>query len=138
MTKPILIFLVALLSSCEPMIKNDVDTLDEIFSNSEFNMKIESSGCFGGTEEDFTLERKSEGFVLTSESTKKSHLVPKIEMDSLKDYLKSKIGTKSLGNCTVTTYVRIGTFFNSIDFKHSYCGKSNGVDKFLNYNDLIN
>ena len=120
------------------MIKNDVDTLDKIFRKSEFNMEIESTGCFGGTKEDFRLERNSKGFLLTSVSTKKSHVVPQNKMDSLKDYLKSRIGTKDLGNCTVTTYVRIGTFFNSIDFTHSDCGESSGVDEFLNYLDLIN
>lgn len=51
MTKFFLIALVTLLCSCEPIIKNDVDTIEKIFKKSEFNMDIEYTCCFGGTKE---------------------------------------------------------------------------------------
>lgn len=122
------------------MIKNDVDTLEKIFEKSEFNFEFEYAGCFGKTMEHFTVKKSEMGYLLRSERTKKSHKVSRDKMDSLKNYLKTKIGTKDLGNCTTITNVRIGTFFNSIDYTHSNCGGSEvpRIDDFLNYSDLIN
>lgn len=129
---PILILLILLSFSCEPRIKNDTETLDKVFAMSDFDIEIQTSGCFHGSEEFFSVHKKDDGFLLKSKKTNRSHLITK--MDSLKDFLKTKIGKETSGGCTSSQYIRIGSTFNSIDYAHRQCS---GIEATL-INDLLN
>lgn len=127
-----------LLYSCEPEIKNDAETLEKIFSMSDFEIEIRHSGCFGDSKEHFSVVKKEEGFLLTSESSGKSHLIPKAKIDSLKNYLKPRIGKEDFGGCTTSEYIRVGTHFSAIDYQHSFCTgfASTIINDLLKYQDL--
>ncbi len=105
----------------------------------DFDIEIQNWGCFGGSEEYFTVRIKDNKYHLTSKRTGKSHLVLQVKMDSLKNYLKSKIGKKEYGGCTSSQYIRIGTLFNSVDYQHSFCSgiESTIINDLLNYYELI-
>ena len=140
MKKLILIILtVGLISSCEPRIENNSETLDKVFAMSDFDIEIQNWGCFGGSEEHFTVELKNDGYLLESKRTGKSHLVAKIKMDSLKSYLKTKIGKEDYGGCTSSEYIRIGSLFNSVDYEHSHCSgiEATMINDLLNHYELI-
>ena len=139
MKKLFLIILIALIYSCEPRIKNDVETFEKVFSMSDFDIEIQNWGCFGGSEEYFAVNKKDNEYILKSKRTGKSHLVSQVKMDSLKNYLKSKIGKEEYGGCTSSEYIRIGTHFNSIDYQHSFCSgiEATMINDLLNYYELI-
>lgn len=122
------------ISSCSPRVENDLNTLDKIFAMSDFDIEIQHWGCFGRNKEHFTVKLNSNGYLLLSKRTGKSHLVTKIKMDSLKNYLKTKIGKEDYGGCTSSEYIRLGTLFNSVDYEHSHC---NGIEATI-INDLLN
>lgn len=106
---------------------------------SNFDIEIQSWGCFGVSEEHFSVDLKNNGYLLRSKSTGKSHLLAKTKMDSLKAFLKTKIGKEDYGGCTTITYIRIGSLFNSIDYKHSHCSgiEATMITNLLNYTKLI-
>lgn len=140
MKKLVLIILIAgISSSCEPRIDNTPETFDKVFAMTDFDIEIQNWGCFGGSVEHFTVELKNDGYLLLSERTGKSHIVSKIKMDSLKRYLKTKIGKKDYGGCTSSQYIRMGSLFNSVDYEHSYCSgiEATIIDDLLNYYELI-
>lgn len=130
---------VGLISSCEPRIENNPETLDKVFAMSDFDIEIQTWGCFGGSEENFTVELKNDGYLLQSKRTGKSHLVEKFKMDSLKNYLKTKIGKEDYGGCTYSEYIRLGSQFNSVDYKHNHCSgiEATMINDLLNYYELI-
>ena len=137
MKKLFLIISIGLIYSCLPGIKNNPETLEKVFSMSDFD--IQNWGCFGGSEEYFSVSRKNDEYLLKSKRTGRSHWVPNVKMDSLKDYLKTKIGKEDYGGCTSSEYIRIGSLFNSIDYKHSFCSgvEATMINDLLNYHDLI-
>lgn len=139
MRKLILFICIVISYSCEPRIKNDSETLEKVFSMSNFDIEIRTSGCFHGSEEYFSVNKNKDGFLLKSKKTNKSHLVTITEMDSLKDFLKNKIGKEISGGCTSSEYIRIGTTFNSVDFKHRHCSgiEATIINDLLNYYELI-
>ncbi|WP_132065950.1 hypothetical protein [Aquimarina spinulae] len=139
MKKLILILIIGLIYSCKPRIKNNPETLEKVFAMSDFDIEIQNWGCFGGSEEHFNVTVKNNGFLLKSKRTGKSHLVSKIKMDSLKNYLKTKIGKENYGGCTSSEYIRIGSLFNSVDYQHSYCSgiEATMINDLLNYYELI-
>ncbi len=139
MKKLFLILVLELICSCQPRIENNSETLEKVFAMSDFDIKIQHWGCLGGSEEDFDVTLKNNGFLLESKKTGKNHLVSKIKMDSLKNYLKTKIGKEDYGGCTGHEYIRIGTVFNSIDYEHSHCDgtESTIINDLLGYHDLI-
>ena len=134
-----LILIIGLIFSCQPKIDNNPKTLEIIFAKSDFEIEIRNRGCFGGSEESFDVTLKNNGFLLKSKKTGKSRLVSKIKMDSLKKYLKTKIGKEDYGGCTGHEYIRVGTFFNSVDYEHSHCSgiEATMINDLLNYYDLI-
>ncbi len=135
-----LILLIAVLFSCKPRIKNDSETLKKVFSMSDFNIEILNQGCLTGTSIDyFSVKKKDNGFILKSNKTSRSHFVSQINMDSLKNYLKTKIGKEVSGGCTSSEYIRIGTLFNSVDYEHRHCSgiEATIINDLLNYYELI-
>ena len=106
---------------------------------SDFDIEIQNWGCFGGSEDYFTVKKKNNEYLLKSNKTGKSHLITKVKMDSLKNYLKVKIGKDEYGGCTSSEYIRIGSFFNSIDYRHSFCSGNEAtmINDLLNYYELI-
>jgi len=134
-----IILTIVLISSCQPRIENNPETLEIVFAMSDFDIEIQNWGCIGKSEENFVVELKNDGYLLKSKRTGKSHLVKKIKMDSLKNYLKTKIGKKDYGGCTSSEYVRIGSILNSVDFEHSHCSgiEATAINDILNYYELI-
>ncbi|MFI2742737.1 hypothetical protein ACG2LH_08360 [Zhouia sp. PK063] len=128
-----------LISSCEPRIENNSETLEKVFAMSDFDIEIHNWGCFHRSEEHFTVELKSDGYLLESKRTGKSYIVTKTKMNSLKSYLKTKIGKKDYGGCTSSEYIRIGSLFNSVDYEHSHCSGivATMINDLLNYYELI-
>jgi hypothetical protein len=139
MRKLLLIILIALNYSCEPKVKNDSETLEKVFAMSNFDIEIRTSGCFHGSEDYFTVDKENDGYILKSKKTNKSHLISYAKMDSLKDFLKNKIGKEITGGCTSSEYIRIGTIFNSIDYAHRHCSGIEGtiLKDLLNYRELL-
>ncbi|KAB1158820.1 hypothetical protein F7018_06860 [Tenacibaculum aiptasiae] len=140
MKKLILILLtVGLILSCKPRIENNSKTLDKVFAMSSFDIEIHNWGCFSQSKEHFTVELKNEGYLLQSKRTGKSHLVSKIKMDSLKNFLKTRIGKEDYGGCTSSEYIRLGSIFNSVDYEHSHCSgiEATMINDLLNYYELI-
>lgn len=139
MKKLTLLLILGIIYSCQPRIKNDSETLEKVFGMSDFDIEIQNWGCFGGSEEHFHVTLRNDGYLLKSKRTGKSHLVSKIKMDSLKNYLKTKIGKKDHGGCTSSEYIRIGSLFNSVDYRHNYCSgiEATMIDDLLNYYELI-
>lgn len=139
MRKLVLILLITLNYSCEPRITNDPETLEKVFAMSSFDIEIKSYGCFHGSEEKFSVNKKNDGFLLKSKRTNKSHLVLKSKMDSLKGFLKDRIGKETSGGCTLSEYLRIGTVLNSIDYEHRHCSgiEATIINDLLNYRELI-
>ncbi|MGD1841052.1 MAG: hypothetical protein ACFB0B_09170 [Thermonemataceae bacterium] len=133
------LLIVGLISSCEPRIENNSETLDKVFAMSNFDIEIQNWGCFGGSEEHFTVQLKNDGYLLQSKRTGKSHLLTKNKMDSLKNYLKTKIGKEDYGGCTSSEYIRLGSVFNSVDYEHNHCGgiEATRINDLLNYHELI-
>ncbi|WMJ73750.1 hypothetical protein RCC89_11340 [Cytophagaceae bacterium ABcell3] len=139
MKKLFLIILLAFLYSCEPRIKNDTETFEKVFSMSEFDIEIQNWGCFGGTADYFTVKKKNNEYILKSKETGKSHLISQAKMDSLKNYLEAKIGKDEYGGCTSSEYIRVGSFFYSVDYHHSFCSgiEATMINNLLNYRKLI-
>lgn len=131
MKKLFLIILITLIYSCQPRIKNDTETFEKVFSMRSFDIEIQNGGCFGGSEEYFTVRKKDNTYLIKSKRTGRSNLVSQVKMDSLKVYLKSKIGKKEYGGCTSSEYIRIGSHFNSIDYRHSFCSGIEAIIKLL-------
>ncbi|MCE7992942.1 MAG: hypothetical protein HEP71_13215 [Roseivirga sp.] len=113
--------------------------MDKVFAKSAFDIEIQQWGCFGGSKEHFELTLEDDRYLLKSKSTGKSHLVSKTKIDSLKVYLKTRIGTKSNGGCTSSEYLRVGTLLHSVDYEHNYCDgmEATILNDLLNYHELI-
>ncbi|MGB3591919.1 MAG: hypothetical protein WBA16_09585 [Nonlabens sp.] len=139
MKKLFLLLLIALIYSCKPRIKNDVETFEKVFSMTNFDIEIQNWGCFGGSEEYFTVHKTNNEYLIKSKRTGKSHLVSQVKMNTLKDYLRSKIGKEEYGGCTSSEYIRIGSHFDSIDYQHRFCSGVNAtiINDLLNYHELI-
>lgn len=107
---------------------------------SDFDLQIMHLGCFGSSEENFTLDKADDGYLIESNSTGKSFLVPQTKMDSLKNYLKLNIGKTENGICTNHVYIRLGSFFNSIDCSYADCSfnSEHDIKRWINYSNLIN
>ena len=124
-----------LIYSCKPRIKNDTATLEEVFQLSKLDVVIHVKGCFSNDKEYFILSKKGVDYILKSKKTNRSHPIPKFKIDSLKNYLKNNISKNDWGGCSISEYIRIGSFFNSIDYEDSSC---NGViANLLDYDNLI-
>ena len=106
---------------------------------SNFDIEIRTSGCFHGSQEYFSVDKKKNGYLLKSKRTGKSHLVEIKKIDALKNYLKMKIGKEDFGGCTSSEYIRIGTLFNSIDYEHNHCSgiEATMINDLLNYYELV-
>ena len=140
MKKLLLLTLIAfLVNACQPRIVNTSENLNQIFAMSEFDIEIQNWGCFGGGIEHFQVELENDGYIIKSKSTGKSQLISKIKIDSLKNYLKTKIGMNEYGGCTTNEYIRVGTFWNSVDYRHSFCSgiESTMINDLLNYYTLV-
>ena len=137
--KMILVAFIALINfSCEPIIRNDQQTLNEIFNRQEFDIEIATTSCFSGGTELFRLFKKENGYLLVSMETGKNHVVPQVKIDSLKSFMSTRIGTYYNIGCTISEQVRIGSFLSSVDFKHSSCsGEATAMNDFLDYYRLI-
>ncbi|MBO0593970.1 hypothetical protein I2486_21430 [Cellulophaga sp. E16_2] len=106
----------------------------------DFDIEVQNEGCFGGSTDLFSVVKKENGFYyLKSNKTKKGHLVSGIKMNSLKNFLKTRIGKNEYGGCTVRQYIRIGSRFNSIDYENSFCSgiEATIINDLLNYYSLI-
>tara|TARA_R110002073_G_scaffold313380_3_gene485306 strand:+ start:16589 stop:17026 length:438 start_codon:yes stop_codon:yes gene_type:complete len=136
--KFLLIILSILFLSCEPRIKNNIDTLDKVFEKSEIDMQISNWGCFGGSDELFTLKKIDKGYLLKSKRTSKSLVLTNGKRDSLYHYMKNRMGKVNEYYCTSSQYIRIGDFFNSVDYKHNDCSEEREMlNKILGYYELI-
>ncbi|CAL2103843.1 conserved hypothetical protein [Tenacibaculum sp. 190130A14a] len=129
---------VILFYSCQPRIKNNTETLEKVFNMTSFQIEIKNWGCFHNSEEHFIVTLKSDEYLLKSKKTGESHMVSKVNMDSLKNYLKAKIGKEDYGGCSSSEYIRIGSLFNSIDYEHSHCSgiEATIINDLLNYSEL--
>ena len=127
------------LLSCTPSPVNTPETLEKVFAKDEFEIEVHQVGCFFGGTESFTLELKPNGYLLQSDRTRKSHLVEASKIDSLKNFLKPRIGQEENGYCTLSQYIRIGTFFHSVDYMHNHCSgiEATFLNDFLKYEELI-
>lgn len=127
--------------SCQPQprINNDIETLEKVFSRSNFDIEIQHWGCFGGNSELFNVSKRENGYLLKSVRTRKGHLVSQNQIDSLKGYLRMKIGRGDEGGCTSSEYIRVGTMFNSVNYNHSHCSGIEAImiQNLLNYEDLL-
>ncbi|GEM_PF-2275542 len=139
MKRWVLILPLILSYSYQPRISNDLETLDKVFAKPEFDIEIQHRGCFGGSEDHFNITLTDNGYLLKYKKTGKSHLVSKKNIDSLKAYLKGRIGRTDNGFCTTSEYIRVGTFRNSVDYKHSHCpDRANDIlNNILDYHALI-
>jgi hypothetical protein len=137
----IILLLILLINSCQikPRINNEIETLEKVFSRNKFDIEIQRWGCFGGNVELFNVSKDEKGYLLRSVRTKRSHVVFQNQIDSLKCYLKDKIGKYDEGICTYTESITIGTVFNSITYCHSRCSgiEATIIDDLLHYSDLI-
>ena len=133
-----LLLLIALNYSCEPRIINNAKNIENVFNRNNFEIEIQNWGCLGGRADYFTVIKKKNAFILKSKSTEKSHPVSKVKMDSLEMFLKSKIGKDEDGGCTAIKYIRVGTYFNSVDYQHNFCSgiESTILNDLLNYREL--
>ena len=124
--------------SCDPVVDNSPENIDRVFDQSSFEIEIREYGCFTYYEEYFEVSRLNDGYKMISKTTGKSQIIPKMAMDSLKNYLKVNIGTDNQSICTFDEYIRVGSFFNSIDHHHFVCGSPNEMllNTLLNYHQL--
>jgi hypothetical protein len=139
MKKLILILSIVSFYACKPIIKNNVRTLEKVFAMTEFEMEIQNWGCFGGSSELFSVKKENKNFLLKSLRTGKSHLVANDKMDSLKNYLKPRIGKEGNGGCTSSQHIRVGSFFNSVYYEHTHCSgmEATIINDLLNYRNLV-
>lgn len=145
MKKLYLIWLACAIVSCHPRIKNDQETLEKIFAMHRFDIEFHTQGSFGNGKERLTLTKKNDHYVLKSVSTGKEHRIETSTVDSLSNFLKPRIGKFLGGGCTIQSSVRVGTYWNSVDYHHSYCGGIEvttlsdllGFDELLYQEDLL-
>ncbi|MGR7811842.1 hypothetical protein [Lacinutrix undariae] len=137
----ICLFVITLLlffTACNPRIQNDEETLDKVFTMQNFDIQIINGGCFGEDEYLFDISKSNKGYTLTSQNSKKSHLISEDKFNAFKAYLKPRIGANAYGGCTAHFYIRVGTLFNSVEYTHSFCSGPEAfmLDSLLNYKAL--
>lgn len=128
------------LTSCQPRIKNDIKTVDGIFKMSSFEIEIIHLGCFHYSKELLDISKTETTYLIKSRRTGKSNMLPQVKIDSLKEHLYTRIGKENYGGCTSGQYVRVGTFFSSVEYEHNYCTglEAKMLNNLLNYYELIN
>ena len=139
MKKSCLIILISLLYSCQTSIDDNSSSFERVFAQSYIDIKIELRGCFHHAEEYFSAQKRDDGYLIKSKRTGRSHLISKLKMDSLKAFLKPRIGKDVNGGCSSSQYIRIGLPIDSIEYRHSYCmgTEARTINNLLNYRELI-
>lgn len=137
--KLLFIVLIPVLIACNPIINNNEQTLDQIFARSSFDIEIQSYGCFGGDTQLLHLTKEDNGYLVEVQSTGRSHLIAADKVDSLRLYLKPRIGKKEGAGCTTYENIRIGTLFSSVDYEHNYCSgkEATFMNDLLGYHQLV-
>ncbi len=139
MKKLYIITLLALLYSCQSSIDSDNNSLERVFAQSYFDIRIENRGCFHHNITYLSAQKKEEGYLIKDKTTGRSHIISKDKIDSLKTFLKPRIGKNVNGGCSSSQFIRIGLPIDSIEYKHSYCMgvEARTMNNLLNYRELI-
>lgn len=78
------VFLFMIVFGCEPTIRNDQQTLNEIFTKKSFDIEIKTSGCFASGTDLLRLYKLKSGYLLVAVQTGKSSVVPADKIVALK------------------------------------------------------
>jgi len=106
---------------CKPNITNNTKTLDKVFSKEKIKIVIKSQGCFSYGNYKFTLKKENNDYKLCYKKWKLN--VKSDSVKSFKQFLFNTFNSKPDGSCTNIDYVKVGNYFNSVDYKENSCPK---------------
>jgi len=132
----LLIVLVILFASCEPNIQNDSETLNKVFAMEKFDLEINQSGCFGGETILFKVKQEDTIYKLTSSKSNEWISIHNDSVLSLKKFLSKRIGVNSKMFCTGRLEVRVGNWFNSVNFIDNSCRDWEDMNEIINFSSL--
>jgi len=118
-TKFFLCFFVILVYGCKPKISNNAETLNKIFLKENIKVRIYIQGCFKSENYYFKLKKENSDYNLFYKKWKLN--VKSDSVVSFKKLLLKKFNTKEQNMCTSTTYIKIGNYFNAVDYESRSC-----------------
>jgi len=119
--------IVSLLScQSEPEVRNDQETLNTIFAENEYQIKVEICGCFGCGTHLFNVNLKGDKATISNISGKQNIEVIKDSLDSFKYFMSERIG-QNIGSklqlCTSTYIFQVDNGNLAVTFSDGHCSE---------------
>tara|TARA_R100001369_G_scaffold72658_1_gene100982 strand:- start:557 stop:988 length:432 start_codon:yes stop_codon:yes gene_type:complete len=105
------------LFGCTPEVKNDEKTLNRIFASNNYQIKVQTCGCFGCGTYSYDVKVKDEKITIANSSGKQKIEVSRDSIEAFKNFMSERIGKNmKRGLCTSNYHFQVETNNSAITF----------------------